>query len=124
MSALAAATRSTIDPIRQLEDDLRCAAEDPARFPRTTRLLGAGAPQQAKKMIEEAAELAIEALRNDKDASVREAADLIYNLVVLLDGMDIPFEEVCRELDRRRSAYGIAAKQQKNLNGAPKALAS
>ena len=114
MTALAAAKHTNIDPVRQLEDDLRRAAENPARFPRTTRLLTAGAPQQAKKMIEEAAELAIEAMRDDREAAVREAADLLYNMVVLLDGMDIRFEQVCQELDRRRTAYGIAAKQQKN----------
>ena len=54
-------------------------------------------------MVEEAAELAIEAVRDDRDAAVREAADLVYNLVVLLDGMDIRFDDVCRELERRRS---------------------
>jgi phosphoribosyl-ATP pyrophosphohydrolase len=73
-------------------------------------------------MVEEAAELAIEAVRHDRDAAVREAADLMYNLVVLLDRMEIRFDDVCRELDRRRSMYGIAAKQQKN--GAGTALAS
>jgi phosphoribosyl-ATP pyrophosphohydrolase len=102
-----------IDPIHQLEDDLKQVAADPARFPRTTKLLNAGAPQQAKKMVEEAAELAIEAVRHDREAAVREAADLIYNLVVLLEGMRIPFDEVCAELQRRRAAYGIAAKQPK-----------
>jgi phosphoribosyl-ATP pyrophosphohydrolase len=101
------------DPIRQLEDDLKQAAEDPSRFPRTTKLMAAGAPQQAKKMVEEAAELAIEAVRRDRDAAVREAADLVYNLVVLLEGMQISFDEVRRELNRRRTAYGIAAKPPK-----------
>ena len=108
---------SNIDPIHQLEDDLRRVAGDPARFPRTTKLIAAGAPQQAKKMVEEAAELAIEAVRCDRDAAVREAADLVYNMVVLLDGMRIPFDEVCRELDRRRAAYGIAAKPPKASPG-------
>ena len=41
-------------------------------------------------MVEEAAELAIEAVRSDRSAAVMEAADLVYNLVVLLEGMDIP----------------------------------
>lgn len=114
MTARTAGPRSEIGSIRQLQDDLKHALANPERFPRTTKLLAAGAAQQSKKVIEEAAELAIEALRRDRDAALREAADLIYNLVVLLDGMDIRFEEVCRELERRRSLYGIAAKQQKN----------
>ena len=104
---------SNLDPIAQLEDDLKQVAGDPLRFPRTTKLRSAGAPQQAKKMVEEAAELAIEAVRDDRAAAVREAADLVYNLVVLLEGMEIPFNEVCRELERRRSTYGIAAKPPK-----------
>lgn len=113
MSALLSPRRRNLDPISQLEVDLRQAMDDPARFPRTTKLISAGAPQQAKKMVEEAAELAIEAVRHDRDAAVREAADLVYNLIVLLEGMEIPFEDVCRELERRRAAYGIAAKPPK-----------
>ena len=109
--------RSSLDPITQLEDDLKQVPADPLRFPRTTKLLSAGAAQQAKKMVEEAAELAIEAVRHDRDAAVREAADLVYNLVVLLEGMGIPFNEVCGELDRRRSTYGIAAKPPKASSG-------
>lgn len=119
MTARTAGPRSDIGSIRQLQDDLKQALEDPGRFPRTTKLLAAGAAQQSKKLIEEAAELAIEALRCDRPAAVREAADLIYNLVVLLEGMDIAFEEVCHELERRRTAYGIAAKQK---NGTPELL--
>jgi phosphoribosyl-ATP pyrophosphohydrolase len=106
-----------IDPIHRLEDDLKLVSEYPARFPRTNKLIAAGAAQQAKKMLEEAAELAIEALRKDRDAAVIEAADLVYNLVVLLEGMDIRFDDVCAELERRRATYGIAAKQHKNGSG-------
>jgi phosphoribosyl-ATP pyrophosphohydrolase len=113
MAALLKRPSRNLDTISQLEVDLKDAAGNPTRFPRTTKLICAGAPQQAKKVVEEAAELAIEAVRHDRDAAVREAADLVYNLVVLLEGMDIHFEEVCRELDRRRSEYGIAAKPPK-----------
>lgn len=104
----------SIDPIRQLEDDLKRVGEDPARFPRTSRLVSAGAPQQAKKIVEEAAELAIEAMRHDRDAAIVEAADLVYNLVVLLEGMNVRFDDVLEELQRRRGIFGIAAKQNKN----------
>lgn len=111
--------RNDIDPIHQLEVDLKNAGADPTRFPRTNKLIAAGAPQQAKKMVEEAAELAIEAVRSDRSAAVLEAADLLYNMMVLLDGMNIRFDDVCGELDRRRGLYGIAAKQQKNGAGSP-----
>jgi phosphoribosyl-ATP pyrophosphohydrolase len=46
-----------------------------------------------------------------------EAADLMYNLVVLLEGMNIRFDDICEELERRREIFGIAAKQSKNGSG-------
>ena len=55
-------------------------------------------------------------MRGDRDAAVLEAADLVYNLVVLLEGMQIRFDDVCEELERRRRRYGIAARQQKGGN--------
>jgi phosphoribosyl-ATP pyrophosphohydrolase len=119
MDSYSQSARTDVDPIRQLEVDLKRASADPARFPRTNKLIAAGAPQQGKKIVEEAAELAIEAVRHDRDAAVMEAADLVYNLVVLLEGMDIRFDDVCGELNRRRGLYGIAAKQQKNGSGSP-----
>ena len=38
----------------------------------------------------------------DKTNVVNEVADLVYHLMVLLAYMDIPLEEVLRELERRR----------------------
>ncbi len=114
MAASRDLSQSDLDAIHQLEMDLKHVAADPLRFPRTTKLLSAGAPQQAKKVVEEAAELAIEAVRSDREAALAEAADLLYNFVVLLEGLGITFDTVCGELQRRRQLYGIAAKQQKN----------
>ena len=122
MDAFADPARTDIDSIRQLEVDLKQVGANPLRFPRTTKLIAAGAPQQGKKIVEEAAELAIEAVRHDRSAAVMEAADLVYNLVVLLEGMDIRFDDVCGELDRRRGLYGIAARQQKNGIGPPETI--
>jgi phosphoribosyl-ATP pyrophosphohydrolase len=117
MVTFSGTSENDLGAVRQLEADLKNATANAARFPKTNKLLAAGAPQQAKKIVEEAAELAIEAVRGDRQAAVTEAADLVYSLVVLLEGMDIRFGEVCGELDRRRSLYGIAARQQKNGGG-------
>ena len=106
-----------IDAIHQLEDDLKHVGDAADRFPRTSKLISAGAPQQAKKIVEEATELAIEAIQQNREAAVMEAADLVYNMVVLLDGMGIPFDEIRDELARRRGIFGIAAKQHKNGMG-------
>ena len=50
---------------------------------RTARLIRAGRAKMAKKLAEEAVEVAIDAMHGSRDAVVRESADLLYNLVVL-----------------------------------------
>ncbi len=57
--------------------------------------------------------MALDAVRGDKAAVVAEAADLLYNFVVLLDRTGIGSEEVWAEMNRRREAFGIAAKLPK-----------
>lgn len=50
---------------------------------RTARLFQRGPSKIAKKLAEEAIEVAIDAVNGDKEAVVRESADLLYNLTVL-----------------------------------------
>src|SRR4249919_1255713 len=61
---------------------LAARVADPASS-RTARLLRAGRGKMAKKLAEEAIEVAIDAVHGHSDAVVRESADLLYNLVVL-----------------------------------------
>jgi phosphoribosyl-ATP pyrophosphohydrolase len=69
----------------------------------------------AQKVVEEAAEVAIDAVRAERDAVVRESADLLYNLTVLLTELDIHPSEVWHEMDRRREILGIAEKLPKPI---------
>lgn len=50
----------------------------------TARLLGAGPPASAAKVVEEAGETAIAALAEGSERLAEEAADLLYHLLVLL----------------------------------------
>jgi phosphoribosyl-ATP pyrophosphohydrolase len=109
-------TNAAID---RLAADLAQALAEPGRFPRTAKLLASGVPHKAKKLVEEAAELAIEAVRGDREAAIREAADLVYNFLVLLDGIGLGVADLSRELDRRRAAYGIAGKEPKAGKAGP-----
>src|SRR5580693_3281845 len=61
---------------------LSCRHDDPSTS-RTARLLRAGRSKMAKKLAEEAVEVVIDAMNGDREAVVKESADLIYNLVVL-----------------------------------------
>jgi phosphoribosyl-ATP pyrophosphohydrolase len=67
-------------------------------------------------MAEEAIEVVIDAVNGDKDAVVRESADLLYNLSVLWVAAGVRPEDVWAEMDRRERAQGIAESSRKRPN--------
>ena len=81
--------------------------------PRTAKLLAAGVPKMAQKLIEEAAEASIEAVRGDQIAVVKESVDLLYNLVILWSEVGVDPGMVWAEMDRRETALGMAEKLPK-----------
>jgi phosphoribosyl-ATP pyrophosphohydrolase len=93
---------------------LACRHDDPSTS-RTARLLRSGRSKMAKKLAEEAVEVVIDAMHGDRDAVVKESADLIYNLVVLWVASSIRPEDVWKEMDRRERLLGIAEKVPKKL---------
>ncbi|WP_244592835.1 phosphoribosyl-ATP diphosphatase [Azospirillum palustre] len=111
------------DPLRSLYDAVQTMRREPSAIPETSRtgkLLAQGRARMARKVGEEAIEVAIEAMRGDRGALVMEAADLMYNLVVLLADLDVAPDEILAELRRRELAYGIAEKLPKSddpING-------
>ncbi|HEY3814551.1 MAG TPA: phosphoribosyl-ATP diphosphatase [Caulobacteraceae bacterium] len=81
--------------------------------PRTAKLLAAGVPKMAQKLIEEAAETAIEALRGRRGAVVKESVDLLYNLAILWSDAGVDPGMVWAEMDRREAMLGMAEKLPK-----------
>jgi len=55
----------------------------------------------AKKLAEEAIEVVIDAMNGDREAVVRESADLLYNLVVLWAEAGVRPQDVFAEMARR-----------------------
>src|SRR5207237_5541410 len=86
---------------------------DPARS-RTATLMQQGTGKMAKKVAEEAIEVAIDAVSGDAQAVVRESADLIYNLTVLWAEAGVRPDDVWREMERRELLLGIAEKLPKS----------
>ena len=93
---------------------LLCRQDDPSTS-RTARLLRSGRSKMAKKLAEEAVEVVIDAMHGDRDAVVKESADLIYNLVILWVAAGIRPEDVWKEMDRRERLLGIAEKVPKKV---------
>jgi phosphoribosyl-ATP pyrophosphohydrolase len=68
----------------------------------TAKLYAAGRSRIAQKVGEEAIELVIASVQEDRDRIVAEAADLVYHLLVLLRYHELALADVAQELSQRR----------------------
>jgi phosphoribosyl-ATP pyrophosphohydrolase len=81
--------------------------------PRTARLLASSTRKIAQKVIEEAGEVALEAVKHHPRGIVRESADLLYHLVALWHRAGINPDDVWTEMRGRADTLGIAEKRPK-----------
>src|ERR687889_294450 len=100
-------TTFTLDDLARIVAE-RAAA--PATESYTAKLLAGGPARAAKKLGEEAVEAAIAAVQGDRQNLTAEAADVLYHLLVVLQGAGIPLREVMAELERRTAQSGLAEK--------------
>jgi phosphoribosyl-ATP pyrophosphohydrolase len=101
------------DSIERLYDAVLAAEDSDPVVSRTARLLRAGRAKIAKKLAEEAVEVVIDAMNGNREAVIRESADLLYNLVVVWAASGVQPSEVWREMNRREQLLGIAEKLPK-----------
>jgi phosphoribosyl-ATP pyrophosphohydrolase len=85
----------------------------PENHPRTARLLASSTRKTAQKVIEEAGEVALEAVKHNGRGIVRESADLLYHLVALWHRAGIDPADVWTEMRLRADTLGIAEKRPK-----------
>ncbi|SER64008.1 phosphoribosyl-ATP diphosphatase [Sphingobium sp. YR768] len=74
------------------------------------KLAAKGRAKIAQKVGEEAVEAVIAAMADDRQELIGESADLIFHLMMLLADLDVPFDAVLNELDRREGVSGVAEK--------------
>jgi phosphoribosyl-ATP pyrophosphohydrolase len=86
----------------------RAQAEPGASYTRT--LLDKGVAHCAKKLGEEAVEVAIAAIAEDRSRVVAETADLLYHLLVVLHARGIALAEIEVELAGRTQQTGLDEK--------------
>ena len=76
----------------------------------TAKLLSKGPEKCAEKFGEEAVEAIIEAVKGDTAALTREAADVVYHLLVMLAARGLSLADVEAELARRAGQSGLDEK--------------
>jgi phosphoribosyl-ATP pyrophosphohydrolase len=76
----------------------------------TAKLIAAGIGRAARKLGEEAVETVLAAVSESEAELTKEAADLIYHLLVVLHVRGIPLARVMAELESRTRLSGIAEK--------------
>ena len=110
LSGLAAASQQPCE----LDRLYRSLAEvTPQNHPRTARLLASSSRKTAQKLIEEAGEVALKAVKHRARGVVRESADLLYHLVALWHRAGINPADVWIEMRSRADTLGIAEKLPK-----------
>ena len=100
-----------LDTLEQTIRDRRLG--DPATS-YVAKLTARGRAKIAQKLGEEATEAVIAAIQDDRAEIVKESADLIFHLLVLLADMGLSLDDVRTELARREGVSGIAEKAARN----------
>jgi phosphoribosyl-ATP pyrophosphohydrolase len=96
-----------LDALEQLVAD-RAKADPAASY--TRQLLDSGVEKCAKKLGEEAVEAALAAVMDDREGLTKEAADVLFHLLVVLKARSIPLADVMAELKGRTVQSGLAEK--------------
>ena len=104
--------------LEELETVIARRAAAPAADSYTAKLLGGGPAAAAKKLGEEAVEAAIAAVQGDAQALTKEAADVLYHLLVVFKAGGVSVESVMAELARRAAQSGLAEKASRAGAGA------
>lgn len=100
----------TEDVLQRLATTIHARRAESAAKSYTRQLLDAGPERCAKKLGEEATETVIAALGAEPHALAREAADLVYHLLVLLECRQVAWRDVLIELEARMGTSGLAEK--------------
>ncbi|WEJ58617.1 phosphoribosyl-ATP diphosphatase [Devosia sp. FJ2-5-3] len=87
---------------------LRAAASPDESY--TAKLISRGINKASQKLGEEAIEAVIAAVTGDRAELVKESADVLYHLLVVLRASGVPLAEVMHELDTRTAQSGLAEK--------------
>ena len=96
--------------LQDLEDRIKARAQASAEISYTRGLIDKGVAHCAKKLGEEAVEVAIAAVAEDRSRVIGETADLLYHLLVVLHMRGISLADVEAALLERTRQSGLDEK--------------
>ena len=96
--------------LRDLEQRITARAQASAQASYTRALIDKGITHCAKKLGEEAVEVALAVVGEDRERVIGEAADLLYHLLVVLHVRGIALAEVEAALAERTRQSGLDEK--------------
>lgn len=94
--------RSGAEVLSEIEGVIEERMQKPKAGSYTSSVLRKGIREAAKKVSEEATEVSLAAVAEDKERTIYEAADLVYHLLLLLKMKGTSMGEVYLELAKRR----------------------
>jgi len=104
---------STHDILHRLSDTLASRRHADPEKSYTAKLFAGGPDSILKKIGEESAELIMASKDGKRLNIVRESADLVYHVLVLLAYYDLGIEDVSQEMRRREGISGIDEKNSR-----------
>ncbi len=94
--------KNPLNTFKDVYDVILDRKNNPKETSYTNELLNKGTDNIIKKLGEESADIVIATKNGNKDETVYQIADYMYHLMVLMADRDISWEDVTRELIRRR----------------------
>lgn len=90
--------------LKKLTEIIEDRKINPSEKSYTSSLFNKGINKLSQKVGEEAVEVIIEAMDNNKDLLLNESADLLYHLMILLSSRDLALTDVVNVLKKRHSS--------------------
>jgi phosphoribosyl-ATP pyrophosphohydrolase len=106
------------DSLERLYASLLAARDRDPALSRTSKLFRDGVQKMAKKLVEEAIEVGLDAVQMNRESVILESADVLYHLAVVWAECGVAPQDVFNEIDRRERVYGIAEKLPKAAGAA------
>lgn len=101
------------DVLREIQKTINSRKDANPDKSYVAKLFHKGRKKIAQKVGEEAVELVIDAIYDNKKNAISESADLLFHLFVLWSDMEIGLQDICDELEERRGISGLEEKLER-----------